>query len=161
MLRLVTILLGFIILLSALPSDSATLPTIHHLEIRDTISMDEVKSKGYTIISGKVYDVSGYASRHPGGAGRVNAMKGTDGTQRLKGKHGLGYVSFLKKVGDFSGGGGGAGGSGTSNDGGDKKSSGGSRIGGDLFKMLLGSYLKGGDGGLDWSSIFSGMVSSD
>ena len=81
---------------------------------------------------------------HPGGAGRVNSFIGIDGTQKLKRKHGLGYVSFLKQVGDFSGGSSGG-------------TSGGSSPGGsDLFKKLLGILLGGGGG--DITSILSGIV---
>jgi uncharacterized membrane protein YgcG len=103
-----TFVVSFLLLTTTPPSDAATIPKMVHFNLRDgALTQDQVKAKGYTIISGKVYDVSGYANRHPGGAGRINAMKGTDGTQRLKGAHSLGFVRYLKLVGDFSAGGGG------------------------------------------------------
>ena len=59
-----------------------------------TFTMANVQSKGYTVFSGKVYDLqSQWAGLHPGGPSTIQGLKGIDGTAALQRKHGLSYVS--------------------------------------------------------------------
>ena len=64
---------------------------------------EEMSSKGYTkadvasrnttsncwtIIGNKVYDLTQWVSKHPGGSGAIASLCGVDGTSGFKGKHG-------------------------------------------------------------------------
>jgi cytochrome b involved in lipid metabolism len=56
-------------------------------------TMDQVKannssSKCWTVIDSKVYDLTNWISSHPGGAGAITSLCGTDGTSSFKGQHG-------------------------------------------------------------------------
>ncbi len=42
----------------------------------------------YTIIDGKVYDLTSWISQHPGGKEAILKLCGTDGTSAFRGKHG-------------------------------------------------------------------------
>lgn len=42
----------------------------------------------WTIVDGNVYDVTPFASRHPGGLAAISQICGVDGTERFSGKHG-------------------------------------------------------------------------
>jgi cytochrome b involved in lipid metabolism len=61
-----------------------------------TFTMAEVESQKLTVFSGNVYDLTKYADEHPGGAGKIKKLMGTDGTTKLKKKHGLGYLNQIK-----------------------------------------------------------------
>lgn len=41
----------------------------------------------WTVIEGKVYDVTPWISEHPGGPDRITALCGTDGTAQFTGMH--------------------------------------------------------------------------
>ena len=43
-------------------------------------------------IDGKVYDLTSYAPSHPGGASRIYALAGTDGTMMFNAQHGPGSM---------------------------------------------------------------------
>lgn len=45
-------------------------------------------SKCWTIINGKVYDITSYIPKHPGGPEKVLAICGKDGTSLFMGQHG-------------------------------------------------------------------------
>ncbi len=42
----------------------------------------------WAAINGNVYDLTTWISRHPGGAGPIQGLCGTDGTARFERKHG-------------------------------------------------------------------------
>jgi cytochrome b involved in lipid metabolism len=57
----------------------------------------------WTIVDGKVYDVTGFASKHPGGPDKIHALCGKDGSEDLRNKHGMGKDDILQQyfVGDL------------------------------------------------------------
>lgn len=61
--------------------------------VGQTYTMQEVQAassaaKCWTIISGKVYDLTSFIGKHPGGPARILALCGTDGTAVFTQKHG-------------------------------------------------------------------------
>ena len=42
----------------------------------------------WSVVSGKVYDLTGYGNSHPGGASAISALCGKDATQAFQGQHG-------------------------------------------------------------------------
>ncbi len=44
-------------------------------------------SSCWTVVSGKVYDVTSFTSRHPGGAEKIEALCGKDGTSQFMDQH--------------------------------------------------------------------------
>lgn len=42
----------------------------------------------WSVVSGKVYDLTSYVNSHPGGSGAISALCGKDGTQAFSGQHG-------------------------------------------------------------------------
>lgn len=74
------------------------------------ISLDELathdsKADCWVVYDGKVYDVTSYLSRHPGGAGTIVPTCGSVGefTRAFEGQHGKSKVGMLMKVGTFIG----------------------------------------------------------
>ncbi|MDO5495534.1 MAG: cytochrome b5 domain-containing protein [bacterium] len=58
----------------------------------ETFSMEEVAAHAapgdcWTVVEGIVYDLSGYNTAHPGGAGRIEAMCGIDATEDFSSFH--------------------------------------------------------------------------
>jgi cytochrome b involved in lipid metabolism len=58
-----------------------------------TYSLAQVKTHNteadcWAVIDGTVYDVSGYATKHPGGPSHIDKMCGTDATDYFRGQHG-------------------------------------------------------------------------
>lgn len=58
-----------------------------------TYTMDEVKAqaaagKCWSAIGGKVYDLSDWINKHPGGAGAIKSLCGIDGTAKFQAVHG-------------------------------------------------------------------------
>ena len=56
-------------------------------------TMDQVKAsnsatKCWSVIDSKVYDLTTWIGSHPGGAGAITSLCGTDGTSAFKGQHG-------------------------------------------------------------------------
>jgi hypothetical protein len=52
------------------------------------VTMDEVRARGYTVISNNVYDLqTKWAAEHPGGASYITAVRGIDGTSQYMGQH--------------------------------------------------------------------------
>ena len=56
-------------------------------------TMDQVKAnnsatKCWSVIDSKVYDLTTWIGSHPGGAGAITSLCGTDGTASFKGQHG-------------------------------------------------------------------------
>jgi cytochrome b involved in lipid metabolism len=69
-----------------------------------SFSMAEVKQHGsaascWSVVDGKVYDLTKWIGRHPGGRARITAMCGKDGTATYRGEHGKesGPMSDLKR----------------------------------------------------------------
>jgi cytochrome b involved in lipid metabolism len=52
------------------------------------VAANNSPSKCWTIIGNKVYDVTAFISKHPGGKSRIEGLCGIDGTSRFRGQHG-------------------------------------------------------------------------
>jgi len=57
--------------------------------------MDQVKANStsascWTVIDDNVYNLTGWISSHPGGAGAIRGLCGTNGTSSFRGRHGSG-----------------------------------------------------------------------
>ncbi|MBP7671095.1 cytochrome b5 domain-containing protein [Candidatus Gracilibacteria bacterium] len=57
-----------------------------------TFTMEEIakhadKESCYSAIDGKVYDLTAWMDKHPGGAGNILKICGKDGTEAFSGKH--------------------------------------------------------------------------
>ena len=66
------------------PSASAT-PAGYTME---QVKANNTATKCWSAIDGKVYDLTNWISSHPGGAGAITSLCGTDGTASFKGQHG-------------------------------------------------------------------------
>jgi cytochrome b involved in lipid metabolism len=55
---------------------------------RNEVAMHATKEDCYTIVGGKVYNVTSWISQHPGGAEAILGLCGTDGTQAFSKQHG-------------------------------------------------------------------------
>ena len=62
-------------------ADAATTFTMAEVQSHDTAS------DCWTVIDGKVYDLTSYIPIHPGGQGSIISLCGTDGTAAFTGKH--------------------------------------------------------------------------
>jgi cytochrome b involved in lipid metabolism len=77
---------------SASASPSAS-PTPTPTSTVKSFSMAQVKTHAsaascWSAVDGKVYDLTKWIGRHPGGRGRIVAMCGKDGTATYRGEHG-------------------------------------------------------------------------
>ncbi|MDD4319580.1 MAG: cytochrome b5-like heme/steroid binding domain-containing protein [Candidatus Peribacteraceae bacterium] len=54
----------------------------------DDVATHATEQDCYTVVNENVYDVTSFISRHPGGAAKIIALCGTDGTAAFTGKHG-------------------------------------------------------------------------
>jgi cytochrome b involved in lipid metabolism len=52
------------------------------------VAANNSPSKCWTIIGNKVYDVTAFIGKHPGGRSRIEGLCGIDGTSRFRGQHG-------------------------------------------------------------------------
>ena len=52
------------------------------------VTTHATKSDCWSIVGGNVYDLTSWASRHPGGSSSIVGMCGIDATARFEGKHG-------------------------------------------------------------------------
>jgi cytochrome b involved in lipid metabolism len=66
------------------PSASAT-PAGYTME---QVKANNTATKCWSAIDGKVYDLTNWISSHPGGAGAITSLCGTDGTSSFRGQHG-------------------------------------------------------------------------
>ncbi len=66
------------------PSASAT-PAGYTME---QVKANNTATKCWSAIDGKVYDLTNWISSHPGGAGAITSLCGTDGSASFKGQHG-------------------------------------------------------------------------
>ena len=70
------------------PTSSATQdPTIKSYT-KAEVAAKNTASNCWTIVGNKVYDLTQWVSRHPGGSGAIASLCGVDGTSGFKGKHG-------------------------------------------------------------------------
>lgn len=66
------------------PSATATLAGY----TMEQVKANNTATKCWSAIDGKVYDLTNWISSHPGGAGAITSLCGTDGTSSFKGQHG-------------------------------------------------------------------------
>lgn len=69
------------------PTDAATDSAADALT-SSVVSQHSTPDDCWTIIDGTVYDMTPFMERHPGGASAIEALCGTDGTERFMGQHG-------------------------------------------------------------------------
>lgn len=69
---------------SAAPSESAQATTYTAEEVAKHNTAEDC----WSIVDGNVYDLTDWVNQHPGGAGAISKMCGTDATQAFQGKHG-------------------------------------------------------------------------
>jgi hypothetical protein len=70
---------------SSAPDDAVVDDTVF---TPDEVAQHSTAEDCWTIIDGNVYDVTPFASRHPGGLAAISALCGGDGTAEFGGKHG-------------------------------------------------------------------------
>jgi len=70
---------------SAPPDTDAVDPAVFSA---DDVAQHATAKDCWTIVGGNVYDVTPFASRHPGGLAAISAICGVDGTEQFSGKHG-------------------------------------------------------------------------
>lgn len=75
----------------------------------ETISMADVAENDgqescWTVVDGRVYDVTEFADRHKGGERNILNLCGTDGSAAVRGQHGMGKDSTLERyyIGDLA-----------------------------------------------------------
>lgn len=66
---------------------SPTNPSIPSFTLSE-VANHSTRSDCYTAISGSVYNLTSYISKHPGGAGNISMICGKDGTQAFADQHG-------------------------------------------------------------------------
>lgn len=54
----------------------------------DQVRANNTPSRCWSVIDSKVYDLTKWINSHPGGAGAITSLCGTDGTAAFKGQHG-------------------------------------------------------------------------
>jgi cytochrome b involved in lipid metabolism len=62
----------------------APAPVVYTME---RVKANNTASSCWTVISGKVYDLTRWISSHPGGSGAIRSLCGTDGTAEFNGQH--------------------------------------------------------------------------
>ena len=73
---------------SASPSTTATQEPAAKGITRAEVAAKNSSSNCWTIVGNKVYDLTQWISRHPGGSGAITSLCGVDGTSGFRGKHG-------------------------------------------------------------------------
>jgi cytochrome b involved in lipid metabolism len=68
-------------------SSSATTTTVMSYTAEE-VALHNNKSSCWTIVNGKVYDVTSFTGKHPGGEKAVLRLCGTDGTANFMSQHG-------------------------------------------------------------------------
>ena len=73
-------------------AEAAAGPTISEEQTANRYSLDEVSAHNtvddcWIAVDGAVYDVSGYAASHPGGASEIEQICGTDATEAFQSEH--------------------------------------------------------------------------
>ena len=72
---------------SASPSTTATQEPAAKGITRAEVAAKNTSSNCWTIIGNKVYDLTQWVSRHPGGSSAIASICGIDGTSRFKSQH--------------------------------------------------------------------------
>ena len=70
------------------PTTSATQEPTTKSYTKAEVAAKNTASNCWTIVGNKVYDLTQWISRHPGGSGAIASLCGVDGTSGFKGKHG-------------------------------------------------------------------------
>ena len=73
---------------SASPSETATQEPAVKGITRAEVAAKNSTSNCWTIVGNKVYDLTQWISRHPGGSGSISSLCGIDGTSRFRNQHG-------------------------------------------------------------------------
>lgn len=73
---------------SASPSTTATQEPAAKGITRAEVAAKNSSSNCWTIVGNKVYDLTQWISRHPGGSGSISSLCGIDGTSRFRNQHG-------------------------------------------------------------------------
>ena len=73
---------------SASPSATATQEPAAKGITRAEVAAKNSSSNCWTIVGNKVYDLTQWISRHPGGSGSISSLCGIDGTSRFRNQHG-------------------------------------------------------------------------
>lgn len=69
-------------------SEPTPAPTVQPSGITlSEVSNHDSKESCWTVVSGSVYDLTSFISKHPGGSGRIVSMCGRDSTQAFLGQH--------------------------------------------------------------------------
>lgn len=69
------------------PTPSRPAPTAKTYSLQD-VAQHKDASSCWTVVSGKVYDVTSWIARHPGGERAILSMCGRDATSAFSGQHG-------------------------------------------------------------------------
>jgi cytochrome b involved in lipid metabolism len=73
---------------SALPTETQTGAGAAVAALTATeIAKHNTTSDCWSVVSGNVYDLTGYANSHPGGASAISSLCGKDATQAFQGQH--------------------------------------------------------------------------
>jgi cytochrome b involved in lipid metabolism len=70
------------------PTTSATQEPTTKSYTKAEVAAKNSASNCWTIVGDKVYDLTQWISRHPGGSGAIASLCGIDGTSRFKSQHG-------------------------------------------------------------------------
>ena len=74
---------------AATPSTSASQDSGTKGFTKAEVAAKNTTSNCWTIIGNKVYDLTNWISKHPGGSSSIASLCGIDGTSRFKNQHGL------------------------------------------------------------------------
>lgn len=92
---LLVIVLAFIIVAtqqkqapSSLETPLVSTPETSTMYTRADVALHKTQADCWTAVDGSVYDVSAWIAQHPGGAGTIISMCGTDGSAAFGGQHG-------------------------------------------------------------------------
>ena len=69
------------------PTTSATQEPTTKSYTKAEVAAKNTASNCWTIVGNKVYDLTQWVSRHPGGSSAIASICGMDGTSRFKGQH--------------------------------------------------------------------------
>lgn len=70
------------------PEEEVVVPEVVAEFTMEEVAAHADRSSCYSVIDGKVYDLTQWMSKHPGGAGNVLKICGKDGSMAFSGKHG-------------------------------------------------------------------------
>lgn len=82
---------------SILDANNETSRPLQKIFSADDVSRHSREGDCFVILHGNVYDLSGFASRHPGGKSSVLSLCGSDGTSIFSGVHGKNILSGIER----------------------------------------------------------------